>query len=283
MPDQKVAVLTGPTSGIGRWIALGLARAGMRVVLIARNPARLEETRQWISTQVSGAVTEPVIADLSQLTQVRSAAKTIAAAHPTIAVLVNNAGVFSPRRTVTAEGHEFTLAVNHLAPFVLTRGLEPRLRAGFPSRIVNVGSAASDKVRLDLDDLQAERDFSLRYTYGRTKLALMMATFEWANRFESAAVTANVVHPGTVATDIVPPFSLPGLFWNVGKPFMLRPERGADTPLYVALTPELGTVTGKYFKPGSPVPRSRSFNPQAEDAAARARLWAETEKLVGPD
>ena len=282
MPDQKVAVVTGPSSGIGRWIALGLARAGMRVVLLGRNSARLEATSRWIRERVPGATTDPVIADLSLLAQVRTAAQTIAATHPTIAVLVNNAGVFSPRRVVTAERHERTLAVNHLAPFVLTRALQSRLRAGFPSRIVNIGSAASDKVRLDLDDLEAERDFSLRYTYGRTKLALMMATFEWANRLESAAVTANVVHPGTVATDIVPRFSLPGLFWSVGKPFMLRPERGADTPLYVALTPELGIVTGKYFKPGTPAPRMRSPNPQAEDTVARARLWAETARLVGP-
>ena len=283
MPDQRVAVLTGPTSGIGRWIAVGLARAGMRVVLIARNPARLEETRQWIGTQVPGAVTEPVIADLSLLAQVRASAQTIAASHPTIAILVNNAGVYSPRRLVTPEGHERTLTINHLAPFVLIRALEPRLRAGFPSRIVNMGSAASDQVRLDLDDLEAERGFSMRYTYGRTKLALMMATFEWANRLESAAITANVVHPGTVATDIVPRFSLPGLFWNAAKPFMIRPERGADTPLHVALAPELAAVTGKYFKPGAPNPRTRAPNPQAEDTAARARLWAETEKLVGPD
>jgi NAD(P)-dependent dehydrogenase (short-subunit alcohol dehydrogenase family) len=276
MPERQVAVVTGASSGIGKWIALGLARRGMHLVLVARDAGRGQAAQDWIADQTTGATTELVLADLSLLGQVHAAGERIAAAHPRIAVLVNNAGLFSPRRVLTVEGHELTLTVNHLAPFMLTRILESALRAGTPARVVNIGSAASDRARLELDDLEAARSYRMMEVYGRSKLAIMMATFEWARRLDGSGVTVNVVHPGLVATRIGQVGGVTGLFWKLGAPFMLRPERGAETPLHVALAPELARVSGKYFKRR----QEARPNPQALDRGAVTRLWAETERLV---
>lgn len=276
MEQRKVAVVTGATSGIGQWIALGLARAGMHVVLVARDAGRAEATRRWIASQVRDAGTEAVLADLSSLAQARAAGERISAAHPRVAVLVNNAGLFSERRRVTPEGRELVLAVNHLAPFALTRALEGALRDGAPSRVVNVGSTASDRASMDLDDLEGARRWNMLRAYGRSKLALMMASFEWARRLDGSGIAVNVVHPGLVGTRIGAMPGIAGLVWRAATPFMLRPEQGADTPLHVALAPELERVTGRYFK------RRQEARPnrQALDRALVERLWAETERLV---
>jgi len=278
MNGEQVAVVTGASSGIGRWIALGLARAGWRTVLVVRDAARGEAARRWIAARVPGAATELVLADLSSLAQARAAAARIASEQPRIGILVNNAGVFSQRRQVTAEGHELILAVNHLAPFVLTRGLLEPLRGGAPARIVNIGSAASDNARLDLEDLEGARNWNGLRAYGQSKLALMMATFAWAERLGGSGIAANVVHPGVVATNIARVPGLIGVVWTLGMPFMLRPAKGADTPLHVALAPELAGVTGRYFKRR----RSAEPNPLARDRALSERLWTETERLAGP-
>lgn len=275
MDEQKVAVVTGATSGIGRWIALGLARMGLRTVLVARDAGRGEATRAWIAERAPGAATELIEADLSSLAQARTAAERIAAAHPRVSILVNNAGLFSERRRLTAEGHELVLAVNHLAPFVLTQALLATLRNGAPSRVVNIGSAASDDARIDLDDLEGMCRWSRMHAYGQSKLALMMATFAWAERLAGTGITANVVHPGVVATKIARVPGLIGIAWTLMMPFLISPERGADTPLHVALAPELAGITGRYFKRRQEV----KPNPLARDPALVARLWAETERL----
>jgi len=277
MVEQRTAVVTGATSGIGRWIALGLARAGFCTILVVRDAVRGAATQQWIAERSPGAATELLPADLSLLSEARAASGRIAAAHPRLSLLVNNAGLFSERRRVTAEGRELVFAVNHLAPFVLTRELLGVLREGAPARIVNVGSAASDNARIELDDLEGARRWSMRHAYGQSKLALMMATFAWAERLQGAGITANVVHPGLVATNIGKRPGMIGLLWKLGMPFMLRPERGADTPLHVALAPELEAVSGRYFK------RRQEAEPNklARDPALMARLWTETERLAG--
>jgi len=277
MADQKIAVVTGATSGIGQYIALGLARAGYCTVLVARNPARAETTQRWIAERAPGAVTELMLADLSSLEATRSIGRAIAARHPRIDVLVNNAGLVTPKRQVTPEGHEMILAVNHLSPFVLTDVLESALKAAAPARVVNVGSTASDRARIDLDDLEGERKWNALSAYGRSKLAIMMATFDWARRLHGAGVAVNVVHPGVVATRIG---SIPGpigLMWRLGAPFMLTPEQGADTPLYVALSPHAEGITGRYFKKR----KEARPNPQALDRALVERLWSETVRLAG--
>ena len=276
MADQKVAVVTGATSGIGEWIAAGLARAGFHTIIIARDAARGEATRRAIAERLRGAVTELVVADLSSLRQTREAGAAIAAAHPRIDVLVNNAGLITRRREVTAEGREMILAVNHLSPFVLTGALEPALRGGAPARVVNVGSASAGLATLDLSDLELERSWNPLRAYARSKLALMIATFERARRLAGTGVSANVVHPGVVATKIA---ALPGPIgwaWAVRRPFMITPEQGADTPLHLALSPQVDGATGAYWKKRQPA----RPNPQALDATLARQLWRETERLV---
>ncbi len=276
MADQKVAVVTGATAGLGQWVALGIARAGYHTVLVVRDAARGEAARRFIAERAKGASTALAMADLTSLRQVRAVGEAVAAAHPRIDVLVNNAGLITPRRMVTEEGREMILAVNHLAPFVLSTALEGALRAGAPSRIVDVGSTASDRATLDVTDLEGARSWNALRAYGRSKLALMMASFERARRLEGSGVTVNVLHPGVVATTLG---SVPGPIgwgWGALRPFMISPERGADTPLFLALSPQVEGVTGRYWKRC----KQARPNPQALDPAVVRRLWSETVRLV---
>lgn len=274
--DRTVAVVTGATSGIGRWIALGLARAGHHVVLACRDPVRGRATADWIAQEAPGASTETAVADLSLLRDARRLGEEIVAAHPRVQVLVNNAGVFSARRTVTAEGREAVLAVNHLAPYVLADALDGALRAGAPSRVVNVGSSTSDQARVDPDDLELRRGWAMKGAYASSKLALMMATFARAERLRGTGVVANVVHPGLVATGLIREGGVIGLAWRIIARFALTEQQGADTPLHVALSPDWAEVTGAYAKRRAPAPP----NPLALDSALVARVDAATRALV---
>lgn len=276
MAEGGVAVVTGATSGIGQWIALGLAREGRHVVLAGRSEARLGAIRDWIAHRVPGAALETMRADLSSLAETRGLAAAIASRHSAISLLVNNAGLMTRTRMLTAEGREMVLAVNHLAPHVLTGALEAALRAGAPARIVNIGSTASDRATLDLDDLGGERRWAMLRAYAQSKLALMMATFERARQLGGTGVTANVAHPGVVATGIGDLPGIVGFGWRALGPLLLTPVQGAETPLHVALAPELARVSGRYFKKKHQV----APNPRARDEALLARLWDTTEQLA---
>ena len=246
--DQRVVVVTGATGGIGRWIALGLARAGHHVALVCRDAARGDAVAAWIAQHAPRSSTELRLADLGSLCATHRLGQEIAATHPQLALLVNNAGMFSAQRQLTLEGHELVLAVNHLAPFILTDALEGALRAGAPSRIINVGSSTSDRARIDPEDLELTRRWGMLRAYSRSKLAMMMATFARAQRLKSSGVVANVVHPGAVATGLVREGGLIGAAWQLMAPFLLTEEQGANTPLHAALAPDWATVTGVYVK-----------------------------------
>ncbi len=180
--DHSVAVVTGATSGIGRFIALGLAQAGHHVVLVGRDQARGEAVQALIASEAPRGSSEFLPADLSGLAATRALGEDLLARHGRIAVLVNNAGTFLTRREVTAEGHERVLATNHLSPWVLTRALLPALRAAGAARVVNVGSSASDHARINPDDLELRRGWGLVRAYSRSKLALMTSSFALAER-----------------------------------------------------------------------------------------------------
>ncbi len=272
-----VAVVTGATGGIGRWIALGLAQAGHHVVLVGRDAERAAAAQGWISAQVPGASTETMLADLSSMAATRALGARILERHSSLDLLVNNAGIFRARRAETAEGHEMVLAVNHLSPVLLTRILEPALRAGGPSRIVTVGSSTSDRARIAPDNLELKRGWNMTRAYGQSKLAVMMATFEIARQLAGSGVTANVVHPGTVATGLIRTPGVIGLAWRIMGRFTLTEEQGAATPLRVALAPELRAASGQYFKAAGAVTPNRL----ALDAALRAEVWRATLRLLG--
>jgi NAD(P)-dependent dehydrogenase (short-subunit alcohol dehydrogenase family) len=274
--DQKLCLITGATGGIGKWISLGMVRAGYKVILVGRDQGRGEATQAWLAQQVQGAVTELRIADLSSLAATRALGREIARTHPKLNVLINNAGVFRAARTQTVEGHEMVLAVNYLSPFVLMQELENALRAGGASRIVTVGSSTSDHAKVDLQNLELSKGWNMVRAYSQSKLAVMMATFEWARRLQESGVTANVVHPGTVATGLIRTPGVIGLAWRLMGLFSRTEEQGAETPVYVAQAPELDDITGKYFKDKKAVQPNRL----ALDEDLARRLWLVTEGLL---
>ena len=278
---MPVSLVTGATGGIGRWIARGLASAGHVVVIIARDRQRGDATLEWIATQLPSARVELLTADLSSLVATHQVAARAVERYPAIDVLVNNAGVFRIRREETAEAHEYVIAVNHLSPFLLTRALIPSLRSaaekGSGARIVNIGSSTSDRARIDPTDLEGKRRWGMVRSYSQSKLALTMATIGWARRLQGVGVTANVVHPGTVATGLVRATGPIGLAWRAMAPFLLTEQQGADTPLHVAVSPEFRTITGAYVKQRRVVQPNR----RVLDANLMEQLWLATESLVG--
>jgi NAD(P)-dependent dehydrogenase (short-subunit alcohol dehydrogenase family) len=273
---RRIGVVTGASGGIGRWIGLGLARAGYHVVLICRDSERGNAVARWIASRATASSTELRLADLSSLRGTHRLGLEIAAAHPRLDALVNNAGMFAARRQTTEEGREAVLAVNHLAPFVLSDALEGALRAGAPSRIVNVGSSTSDRTKIDPDDLELTRRWGMARAYSRSKLAMMMATFTRAERLRGSGVVANVVHPGAVATGLIREKGPVGAAWRLMAPFLRTEEQGADTPLHVALAPDWATITGAYVKDRVAV----RPNPRALDPALASKVDAITRALA---
>ncbi len=275
MSGRKTAVVTGAAGGIGRFIALGLARAGFLVLLVGRESGRGEALRSWIAAEAPGAATEFLPADLSSLAATRALGHQIARRCENLDVLALNAGVFRGRREVTPEGHEMVLAVNCLSPFVLIRDLEVLLRAAH-GRVVTVGSSTSDRARIDPDNLELVRGWGMSRAYAQSKLAVMMTSFTWAERL-APDVTVNVVHPGLVATGLVRTPGVVGLAWRLLAPFSRTEAQGAETPLHAALAPELSRVTGQYLKDK----KLAAPNPLALDARMRARVWRAAETLIG--
>ncbi len=269
--DGKICLVTGATSGIGAVTAATLAALGAEVVLVGRNPAKTEATLQKIRAAHPEARVQALLADFADLEQVRTLAADFQKRYDRLDVLVNNAGAFFPTRKPTPYGMEMTLLVNHLAPFLLTNLLLDALRAGPAGRIVNVASEAHRSGTLNWDDLDFRNGYSGMQAYARSKLANILFTRELARRLAGTTVTANALHPGVVATGI----------WRLGfapldrlvqwivRFFMLSPEEGADTTLYLATDPALDGVSGEYFIERRPVRPA----PQAQDPDLARRLW----------
>jgi NAD(P)-dependent dehydrogenase (short-subunit alcohol dehydrogenase family) len=266
----KVCLVTGATSGIGLVTARELARCGARVVLAGRSSARCQAAVAQIQTETGNHEVEALLGDLSSQQQVRELAQKFRDRHPRLDVLVNNAGGMWMKRQLSADGLEMTFAVNHLAYFLLTHLLLEPLRAAAPARVVNVSSEAHRKATLDFDDLQGERRYNGWRQYCRSKLMNLLFTYELARRLDGTGVTANALHPGWVATGFASNNGWRGRLWQfVARCLALGPEEGARTVVYLASSPEVAGVSGRYFVKEREVPSS----PASRDEGAARRLW----------
>jgi NAD(P)-dependent dehydrogenase (short-subunit alcohol dehydrogenase family) len=276
----KTVVITGATSGIGEVAALELAGKGARIVFVARDRNRGEATLAKLDAKAPGLSHKVHYADLSLVAEMKRVAAEIAASEPRIDVLINNAGAAFAQRQVTAEGFELTFALNHLSYFVVTAGLRERLLGSTPGRIVSTSSTAHMGMKIDLDDLQTKNGYSSLKAYGRSKLENILFTRELARRLQGTGLTANCLHPGVVATrfghesgGVLQPF-LKAL-----QIFAISPEKGAETIVYLASSPDVANVTGEYFAKNKIAKTSAA----AQDMGVAAALWAKTAELTGVD
>lgn len=273
----KTVVVTGATGGIGLETARGLARMGATVALTARDAVRGVAARAAVEEAGGPGRALLFTADLSSLAEVRRLAAELSAQLPRLDVLIHNAGAMHAARRVTPDGLELTFAANHLAPWLLTRLLWPRLvEAG--ARVVTVASEAHRIAPLDLGDLQSERAYSAWTAYGRSKLCNVLFAAELARRAAGTGVTSNSLHPGVVATGFGRnDGGLNKLLFTAIRPFLLSAEKGARTSIHVASAPGLAGVTGRYFKD------SREARPSAaaRDERAAGALWEASARLTG--
>lgn len=270
-----LAVITGTTHGIGGVTSLELARCGAQVLMLCRDVRAGEAVRQDILGRVPGASVEVLSCDLASFDSVRRCAQQISRHRPRLRLLINNAGTVSMAHRMSVDGYELTFATNHLGPFLLTNLLRGHLQED--ARIVNVASRAHFRGRMDLDDVGNPRArYRSAAAYARSKLANVLSTFALARRLAGSGVSVNCLHPGVVASNLLP-------WWlRLVKPLLSRPifdiERGARTTLFLALAPEVAGQSGKYFDEYQ-VPQAASA--LARDVALQESLWQLSSRWVG--
>ncbi|GJE57982.1 SDR family oxidoreductase [Methylobacterium trifolii] len=279
---DKTCLVTGATSGIGYETALGLARAGAHLVLVGRDGDRLDRSGDAIQAVVPGARVDLYRADLSSQAEIRRLAAEIRAACPRLDVLVNNAGAIFDRREATVDGLERTWALDHLGYVLLTLELLDLLKASaggaFSPRIVNVASAAHTRGRIDFADLQGARSYRGMRAYAQAKLGNVLFTYALARRLAGSGVTANALHPGVINTGFAKNTGgVLGVGWGLIRPFLKSPADGAATSLYLASSPAVEGVSGRYFS------RCRAVESSSEsrDEAVQERVWSLSLEQVG--
>jgi NAD(P)-dependent dehydrogenase (short-subunit alcohol dehydrogenase family) len=279
----KICLITGATAGIGEITAREMARLGATVVGVGRDAQKSAAVAAHIRAETGNDRVEYLLADLSSQAAVRRLAETFKGQYARLDVLINNAGAFYGRRQESVDGVELTFALNHLSYFLLTTLLLDVLKASAPARIVNVSSEAHAGTSMNFDDLEGKTRFSGWRAYAQSKLANVLLTYELARRLEGSGVTANALHPGFVATNFaLNNFTFPGARLAIGfyrlflKLASIPPEEGAQTSLYLATSPEVEGVTGKYFVKCRAAPSS----PASHDPTAARRLWEISEQMV---
>ncbi len=273
----KVCLITGANSGIGKATALGLAKLDATVVIVSRDKDKGEAALLEIRTRSGNKNVDAMVADLSSQDSVRELAHDFKARYKKLHVLINNAGVFLPKRVPTVDGLEATFATNHLGHFLLTNLLLDVLKASAPSRIINITSSAHRGTEMDFEDLQGEKKYSGWNAYSQSKLANVLFTYQLANLLERTGVTVNCLHPGVVRTGFGKDQSgLMSILIRVGSPFMMSSEKAARAAIYLATSPELETVTGKHFSKG----REGRSSKESYDMASAERLWKISAELT---
>lgn len=277
----RVCLVTGATNGIGKATASELANMGATVVVVGRDAARVNATVDEIKSRGSNSV-HGMSYDLAEQAQVRVLAEEFKGRFSQLHVLVNNAGAVFGSREESADGIEMTLALNHLSPFLLTNLLLDTIKASGTentrARIINLASSAHASVRgVNFEDIEGKRSFSGWTAYAQSKLANLMFTYELARRLEGSAVTSNAVHPGLVRSGFSKGAGAFGLLFGLLRPFILTPEKGAKTSIYLVSSPEVEGVTGKYFSNSQPISSTQA----SYDERRQARLWQISEQMTG--
>ncbi|NVM53815.1 MAG: SDR family oxidoreductase [Candidatus Helarchaeota archaeon] len=274
--SNNICIITGANSGIGKATALGLAKMGAHIVMVCRSEERGLVAQEDIKTQSGNQSIDLLLADLSSQQEIRDLVTEFKQKYSQLHVLINNAGIILPKRTFTVDGIETVFAVNHLAPFLLTNLLLDVLKASAPARIITV-SSRTHSGKIDFDNLQMEKRFSLFKSYGQSKLGNILFTYELARRLDGTGVTANCLHPGGVRTNFGK--DLTGIFrigMIVAGRFLKSPKKGARTSIYLASSPDVEGVTGKYFMAKKEVKSSKI----SYDESVAKRLWDISAELV---
>ena len=276
---EKVCIVTGSNSGIGKETVLALARMSALVVMVARNPERGEKARAEIINQTGSNSVDLMTCDMSSMGSIRHFAESFKQKYGRLDVLVNNAGALFGKREITPEGFERTLAVDYLGPFFLIHQLLDLLKSSAPSRVINVTSGLHRSGKIDMDDLQSEKAFKGMRVYSNAKLMLLMFTYELARRLEGTGVTVNAVEPGFVATNLGRSSGSlrSAIMFKMVRPMQISAKRGAETSVYLASSEELGNVTGKCFtKKHETTTATISYDQQLQK-----QLWTKTVDLLG--
>ncbi len=270
----KIVMITGANSGIGKATTLGIAKLGASVVMVCRSRERGEAALTEIKTDSGNPNVELLVADLASQKDIRNLVQQFKGKYQTLDVLINNAGIVLTKRSLTEDGIETQFAVNHLAPFLLTNLLLDILKASAPSRVINVSSGMHKRAKIDFDNLQSEKKYGAFGTYGRSKLALNLFTFELARLLEGTGVTVNALHPGMIRTNLSRDMNwfMRGMFKLMSK----NPTKGAETPIFLASSAEVEGVTGRYFAGKKEIRASD----ESYDEVAAKRIWEISAELT---
>ncbi len=274
---NRVVMITGGTSGIGKETALGLARLDATVAIVGRNREKTASVVEELKTIAGNDRIIPYICDLASLADVRKLASDFHSDQSRLDVLFNNAGAINSKRQLSKDGYELTFAVNHLAHFLLTDLMMDLLKESVPSRVIVTSSAAANMGHMHFDDLMLEKGYSGFKAYSQSKLANQLFTFELARRLQKTGVTANCLHPGVVRSG----FGMNNkgamkIGYSLFSPFLISAKKAAVTPVYLASSPEVRDVTGKYFSKG----KEKEPPKEATDLDSATRLWEISERLV---
>ncbi len=279
--DQRTILITGANDGIGRATASRLAERGFRLVLACRDGGAAMKTARALKESTGNEQVFGLECDLASFASIAGGAEEFLAEYPALDVLINNAGVYTDKLSHTIEGYEYQFGVNYLGHFLLTKLLLPALRCADDARVVNVSSALHSKGQIDFGNLRGERGpagYSGTEFYAQSKLANVLFTMELARRY-TGEFTANALHPGIVATNLANKDAdwLTSCIWSLYKPFARPPKKGAQTSIYLAASPEVRDVTGRYFDECQCL---RAPSPTSRDEALARRLWEWSEGAV---
>ena len=279
--NGKTCVITGSTSGIGKYTAIGLAALGARVVIMGRTQSTLDQVKEEIKSESGNDDIYAHVVDLASLSSVRSLAETIKESYPCVDVLINNAGTFHSDYTLSNDNIEMQFAVNHLSHFLLTNLLLEHIKKSDQGRVINVSSGFHYLGRIHFKDVNLSRNYNGLFAYAQSKVANVLFTNELARKLEGSNATANSLHPGRIRTNMGNKYAK-GIFrlgWLAAKPFLHTEEQGAQTSIYLASSPDVENITGKYHVNSKQ--RRSSRHSRNEDIANR--LWRLSAEMVGLD